>query len=271
MKKLFILFLTLSLKALAFHHYVIVIATYNNEASCERNLISALNQDYPHFRVICINDASTDSTRERIEKIVAEHEKGHLVHLINNETRQRALANYTNAIRNHTEDHEIIAILDGDDALSHRQVLQTLEEYYSDPDVWLTYGQFRFMSTGQQGWCCPMPNSVINAHAFRRWPHGPSHLRTFYSWLFKRIALSDLMLNGVFFEMTGDLAMMIPMIEMANHHFAFVEQVLYDYNDMNPISDHEISKELQLFYDHYIRSLSPYDALSTAPDWCQAF
>lgn len=267
MRQIFFLLLFLTIKAFAFHNFVIVIASYNNESSCERNLMSALGQDYPNYRIIYINDNSSDQTLEHVQRIIAEHDIDGRVQLIDNHKRYKALANYTNAIRNHTEDNEIIVILDGDDALSHRHVLSILDRYYNDPDIWLTYGQFRFMSNGQPGWCCPMPQSVIQAKAFRRWPHGPSHLRTFYSWLFKRISPSDLMLNGEFFEMTGDLAMMLPMIEMANHHFAFVKEVLYDYNDTNPISDHEVSKETQLFYDHYIRSLPPYEALSHSPLW----
>ncbi|MEX0961467.1 MAG: glycosyltransferase [Simkaniaceae bacterium] len=241
--------------------FVIVTASYNNEAFCKNNILSALNQKYDKYRIIYINDASTDQTLEIIQKIVAQKQKEHLVTIIDNPKRQRALANYTNAIHLHVEDDEIVVILDGDDRLANENVLSYLDKVYSKNDIWLTYGQFIQSYSGERGWCRPMPKKIVKENAFRQWQDGPTHLRTFYAWLFKAVSIDDLMLGGHFYQMTGDLAMMLPMIEMARDHFHFVSKVLYQYNDGNPLNDHKVSRQIQMLYDEHIRALPPYTPL----------
>ena len=61
--------------------------------------------------------------------------------------------------------------------------------------------------------------------------------------------------------MTGDLAAMMPMIEMAGERFKFIPDVLYTYNDTNPINDHKVSKELQRKIDIEIRGKKKYQRL----------
>jgi hypothetical protein len=58
--------------------------------------------------------------------------------------------------------------------------------------------------------------------------------------------------------MTGDMAMMLPMIEMANGHFQFIPDVLYIYNDNNPISEHKLDSSFQFQLSKYFRNLTPY-------------
>jgi hypothetical protein len=64
--------------------------------------------------------------------------------------------------------------------------------------------------------------------------------------------------------MTEDMAMMMPMIEMARDgHFLFVPHVLLIYNDANIINDHKVSESLQRAMDKYIRSKKPYDKIGS--------
>lgn len=243
------------------HKFAILIASYNNEAFCENNIRSALSQSYDKFRIIFINDASCDNTLEIVKGIVREEGKEELVTFIDNPTRRLALANYTEAIHKFVKNDEIVVILDGDDELAHRAVLRYLDKIYSEHDVWLTYGQFLAINSCEPGWCHPYPQEVITRNGFRNWQDGPSHLRTFYAWLFKLIDIKDLKLGEQYYMMTGDLAMMLPMVEMARYHMYCVNQTLYLYNDGNPLSDHNISRQLQVLYDKHIRSLPKYEAI----------
>src|SRR5690554_4964641 len=45
----------------------------NNAETLEANLKAILNQDYPDFEIILINDSSTDDSLEVIEKFQQEH------------------------------------------------------------------------------------------------------------------------------------------------------------------------------------------------------
>jgi hypothetical protein len=107
-----------------------------------------------------------------------------------------------------------------------------------------------------------MPRAIVRQNRFRDYQDIPSHLRTFYAKLFHQINVDDLMYNGEFMRMTGDMAAMIPMIEMArNGHFKFIPDILCLYNTQNPINDHKVSVDLQRALDRHIRSLSKYEAL----------
>jgi hypothetical protein len=72
-----------------------------------------------------------------------------------------------------------------------------------------------------------------------------SHLRTWKSWLWKKIEQSDLKdKNGKYWEVAGDLSFMYPMIEMSGEsHFKFIDEILYVYNESNPLNDHKINND----------------------------
>ena len=62
----------------------IIIPSYNNCQWYQRNLSSVIAQDYQNFRVIYIDDCSSDGTGELVEQFIAEHNSGNLTHLIRN-------------------------------------------------------------------------------------------------------------------------------------------------------------------------------------------
>src|SRR5689334_2918445 len=110
---------------------VVIIPSYNNRQWYERNLSSVVAQDYHKFRVIYVDDCSSDGTGDLIEKFIADNHSGNLIHLIRNSVRLGALQNLYNTI--HTcDDDEIVIILDGDDWLAHNEVLRKINEVYAD-------------------------------------------------------------------------------------------------------------------------------------------
>lgn len=240
---------------------MVVTASYNNSKWYQKNLDSILCQDHDDFHVLYIDDASPDGTGDLVEAYLKDHPKKDKVTLIKNEQRQGAMANQYDAIHS-CDDKAIIVIVDGDDFLTDAGVLSYINKVYTESDTWLTYGQFKEVPSGRRGFCCAMPPSVVQKNNFRGFNNIPSHLRTFYAGLFKRIKKEDLMHEGAFLQMCADIAMMFPMIEMArNGHFKFISKILYDYNASNPISDHRVSKKLQRKLDLVIRGRKRYEAL----------
>jgi len=140
-------------------------------------------------------------------------------------------------------------------------VLRHLNSVYANTHVWLTYGQFRSSMNGVLGFNKAIPREVVKNNRFRYHENQPSHLRTFYARLFKNIKKEDLLYQGDFFKMTYDLAIMIPMLEMAGSHHQFIPDVLYIYNEDNPISDHRVDRDLQRLLDRFIRDMEPYQLL----------
>jgi glycosyltransferase involved in cell wall biosynthesis len=244
--------------------FVILICSYNNANYVKKNIYSAVNQNYNNFRVVYIDDASTDGTCDILKSFIHKNGWSSLVTVIKNETRKGgALANHYYAIHQEVLDNEIVLLLDGDDCLANRGVLTYLDRVYSHPnqEIWMTYGQFRGIQSGELGFCCQYPADVIRDHTFRQFVHFPSHLKTFYAWLFKKIKKEDLLYKGDFYKMTGDLAITLPLIEMAKNHYKFIPEVLYWYNEGNPISDHQRSWDYQMELARYIRNLEPYQSL----------
>jgi glycosyltransferase involved in cell wall biosynthesis len=243
--------------------FEIIIPSYNNERWCVGNLLSAVRQKYPLFHITYINDCSTDATGTLVDAFIQAHNLQDKITVIHNTERKGALENLYNAIHA-CEDHKVIVTLDGDDMLAHDEVLHRLESIYANYNVWITYGQFQEWPNGRTGFCEAMPTDIVKKNAFRSHPNLPSHLRTFYAWLFKKIKRDDLVYRGTFYEMTWDQAMMYPMMEMAGERHAFIPDVLYHYNAINSISDHRVNKGLQGMLAQVIRSKNPYTRL---PAW----
>jgi len=243
---------------------VIISAGYNNKHYYKKMLDSVFNQSYKNWHLMYTDDCSSDGTGGLVEEYINQKGFDNKVTLIQNPTRLgSAIANQDSMIHR-CANSDIIVILDADDWFANANVLTYLNQVYADPAVWLTYGQFLDYPSGAKGFCCPMPAHVVKRNTFRQFPHLPSHLRTFYAGLFKRIHKEDLMLDGEFLCMTGDLAAMMPMIEMARDgHFRFIPHVLLIHNEENPLNDHKKSKALQRKIDLTIRSRPAYPTIES--------
>jgi len=239
---------------------VVVTTSFNNSEWYKKNLDSVFRQKYSNFCLIYVDDQSPDGTGNLVEQYITKNNLQEKATLIKNKNRHLALYNIYHAVHS-CENDAIIVSLDGDDWLAHPNVFSKLNEVYSDPNVWITYGQFKLSSSGEKGWCVNYPYEIVTDKQFREYGHIPSHLRTFYAGLFKKIRKIDLLHDGNFYAMSWDMAFMFPMMEMAHTHFKFIEDVLYVYNDSNPISDHMVSKELQRKLDLEIRDKPVYDSI----------
>lgn len=240
---------------------IIVTASYKNKEWYVRNLDSIFAQKYTNYHLIYVDDCSPDGTGDLVERYIKENGFTEKVTLIKNTVRKKALANLYTAIHM-CDDTAIIVTLDGDDWFAHDQVLVRINQIYSDPNVWLTYGQFKWWPSGQTGFVCLVPRKVIDENSIRKWSPTPSHLRTFYAGLFKKIRKEDLLYEGEFLAVTYDLAIMFPMIEMAGNHCKFIPEILMEYNIANPINDGKVALDLQAKMDHYLRALPVYKSLS---------
>ena len=219
---------------------VLIIASYNNHEWYEKNLDSVRLQNYSNFRAVYIDDASDDGTSSLVQSYIQKYGLEKLIKFIHNDTRKLALANQYAHIHE-CRDDEIIIILDGDDWFAHNDVLTRINQAYSDPNVWLTYGQFQVYPSDQIGFCKPTSTNYIKSNTCRYYAEGFSHLRTFYAGLFKKINIEDLQYKGEFYSTNADTAAMWPMVEMAREHILFIPEVLYIYNNYTSISDYKVN------------------------------
>jgi len=273
---------------------IVVIPSYNNRDWYEVNLQSVLQQNYTNFRIVYLDDASKDGTGDLVENYLQTHQihyntlESHLFLsqsieeaqentqlfksvadgsnfflLVKNFYRCGAMENLYRAI-NISEDESIIVTVDGDDWLAHPDVLSELNDLYSGQEVWYTHGIMSEYPSNSSWRSRPISPDVILNRTFRQ-SYCPSHLRTFYTWIFKKIKLEDLLYNGGFFVMTWDKAIMFPIAEMAGSRHAYVSKVSYIYNTANQINDDKVNAGFQVHLDQYIRRKTPYPLLESAP------
>lgn len=269
-------------------HFVLIVPSYNNQKWYQKNLDSLITQRYNHFRIIYINDGSTDNTGENVESFLQAknikyrvidfencpqlsimentrrfseqlNEKETFFILVNNRIRMGACGNLYRAIHS-CKDWEIAVTVDGDDWLVNNTVLANLNAYYENNYIWMTHGSLTEYPQGNSTWCERIPESYIERNAVREFKC-PSHLRTFYTWLYKKIHLEDLLYQGDFFPMTWDMAIMYPMTEMAARHHAFIPFPIYVYNIVNPINDNKVNAQLQRDLEQLIKSKTRYQPL----------
>jgi glycosyltransferase involved in cell wall biosynthesis len=237
--------------------FVIVIPSYNNIKWWHGNILSALQQQNKNFRIIYIDDASTDGTGTAVESWLKKNNIP-LINflLIRNERRHGALLNFYRAIHA-CDDNEIIVCLDGDDQLYNNQVLNRLTQEYKK-NILATYGQYQDFPGNKIGYC-----KLLNKDAsLRKQQFVLSHLRTFYAWLFKKIKIEDFLYEDKFYPMAWDLAIMYPLIEMAGTRYSFIPDILYRYNRANIINDHKVNGKMQHFLAKDIRNKISYTVLS---------
>lgn len=233
--------------------FTIVIVGFNNGATVEKTLSSVFAQNYEKYRVIYIDDASDDGSFDLARDLIYESDRLSEVTLVHNEARLGNLANLFRAVQTCPDD-EIVVVLQGEDWLAHEWVLQRLNAYYADPDLWLSLSQNIDFPTYQL-----TPPQDLKGGQFRMQPSIGSHLKSFYAGLFKKIRESDFIYAGTFLPACAELAYMTPMLEMGKEHFQFIPEVLC-VNNRNAIQKQD--RELQLRCEKFIRSLDPYPPLT---------
>ncbi len=244
---------------------VVIVPSYNNQQWYKHNLDSLFYQKYNNYRVIYINDCSSDSTGELVYAYIQQLGMSDRCMFIENSVRRGALANLYRAIHSCADD-EIMVTLDGDDWFVNDQVLARINKAYQDENIWLTYGQFKTYPQDTVGFCREVPPSIIQGNLFREYEWITSHPRTFYAALFKQVQLKDLLYEGNFFDVTWDMAFMYPMLEMAADHFKFIPDVMYAYNQGNVLNDFRQKVVRQIHCKYYVSSKEKYTRIVSLPN-----
>ena len=233
----------------------VVVPVFNAEKYIEKCLSSILKQSYKRFQVQVVDDCSTDNSYE-IAKSICKGNKN--FRLIRNNRRIGALNNISNLLNMNIKvpSKTVDIIVDGDDYLYSRDVLNILEEKYTQTNCLITYGTY-ISSKGIQG--KKYPKLVRKFNLFRKYFWYATHLKTFRHDLWLAINPKDLLnKKQEYFSVAGDLAIMFPMLEMAGNRQDFMSEILYFYNDDNPISDHKIRRKEQIIAAKEIRQKKRY-------------
>lgn len=247
--------------------YLFVVTARNAEKWIERCLESIVHaaEGWDVFLAV-VDDCSTDSTYTRasicLAKLQSDLQKEPRPKFAFDLKRcvQRAwsLNNVVAAIRREGLPGDVCVIVDGDDEFVS---LEGIDAAYK-AGAWLTYGNFRTTS-GQPNWMPPYPLAIRKAAAFRGYPWAVSHPKTFRFELFEKLTDDDLLLDGQWPHTAGDVALMLPMLEMAAERAVYVPEVGYVYNDESPDNDHRLDPGGQVRVRDLYRAKPPHQRLET--------
>ena len=214
----------------------IVVPFYNAEKWIMKCINGIKLQIHPHYICTFIDDMSTDKSVTLVERAIKGDPK---FKLIKNTEKKYALGNIAHALER-TECHldDVVILLDGDDWFSSSKSLKRLCREYEDEDCLLTYGSYVYFPRGTRGVePSQYPEDVIKSNSFRQDKWRASHLRTFKHSLWKHLNHDDLKYeDGVYYKMTYDQAIMLPLLEMAGPKSRYIPDILHVYNKANPLN-----------------------------------
>ncbi|ASU33542.1 hypothetical protein MuYL_1644 [Mucilaginibacter xinganensis] len=239
------------------HNKIVVIVPFYNASVFLNNCVKSLQmQDYDCFRVIFIDDASTDENRgfacpQNLDSVI-----------IRNTMQKGSLFNFNYAITEYCEPDDIVVCLDGDDLLTCPEALSYINDRYQQHDCWVMYGQYEACD-GTKGISAPFASPKDFGTLRTIWR--TSHIKTFRAGLFHCIAEQDPELacfkdkNGDWLNSAADAAIMFPLIEMAGfNRVLFNQKVLYSYNAANLLSHHHKDMVKQTENFDWVSSMRPF-------------
>ena len=230
---------------------VVITPVYNAERYIDKCIESVMSQDYKNYEMIIIDDASTDRTLEVAHRTLTKHKFLGEVKVVKNETNQGAVHNQIKTIKDNCSPDDIVMLLDGDDWLvNDPNVFNKFNNYYH-AGVEYTYGSCWSLADNIPLIAQPYPPEIKARKAYREykfnWNMPYPHLRTFLAKLV--LPLNDGLFQdeeGNWFRAGGDNATFYNIIEQADPDKVLcVPDIVYNYNDLNPINDYKVNGDEQ--------------------------
>ncbi len=225
---------------------VIISPTYNSEKYISNCIESVVSQDYDNYEMIVIDDASTDNTYN-----IAKQWESDKIKVIRNEENKGAVRNQIESIRKYCKEDDIVMFLDGDDSfINDNEILHFYNNLY-DGTTEFTYGSCYSMVDRIPLIAQNYPEEIKQKKEYRKykfnWNMPYTHLRTFKAGLLNNIDDSNFQdENKNWYKAGGDGSIFYSLIEQADpDKVKVVSDILYNYNDINPLNDYKINGDEQ--------------------------
>jgi len=231
---------------------IVVLVPFHNAAEFMKECYDSLiGQRYDNYRLHFLDDYSTDGSLDIIPD-------GPNIRKYRRNERMFPLKNiHLSLIGPELCVEDIILLVDGDDFLPHSEVFGRINELYNNAGCLMTYGQYRTYA-GHQGHCTAYDREEF--YQLRMLDYRASHLKTFRYRLFADFLAQDPRLTAYkdesdnFYSMTGDVALMYPLMEIAGYEKVFFnEEVLYIYRE-HSFNDSNLDRGRQIKNEMHIRS-----------------
>ena len=210
-------------------HFSIIVTGWNCEDQAEACLQSIVTQEGSFdYDIFWLDDASDDHTREVIQPFA----NNPRLHLFRNSTNRGAACCRWQLLGEIRDPQSICVLVDMDDQLAPGALRIVANVYRSNPDCWLTYGNF----IGDSGKVCQVAfydfqttqKKLYRSQRTFRCPH----LRTFRHFLLEGLTDADFQDDGGnWLLICTDVALMWPLLERCRpHNIVTVDRPIYVYN-----------------------------------------
>ncbi len=240
--------------------FVVLLISYGNIEKTKESLRSIFEQNYRNLRVLFVNQNRTQLAP--IQELIENYHQQHRVFFLKEFPGSQELQNIYNAILS-CQDREIVILMKEGDFFAHDWVLSSLDQVYANPDVWLSYGRHLLIPSYSPSGEKPFTMSDIIKKKQRKRTSFDFGLKSFYAALGKKVMLQDLLVEGGFYFSIEDFVIMMPMLEMASSHIAYLSDIHY-LEQSEPVLSQE-KKMVQTFLKPYFlqnfKKSEPYPTL----------
>jgi hypothetical protein len=173
------------------------------------------------------------------------------IKFITRDTNTGAVFNHLSALNTLVDSKDVVMLLDGDDWLVNNN---TIFHFYNDlyqQGAEFTYGSCWSLVDNIPLIAQDYPSAVKANRSYRNhkfaWNMPYTHLRTFSRKLFNDVSNEQFKdSNGNWLKAGGDGALFYEMIERADpNKIVAVKEIVYNYNDMNPLNDYKVNGDQQ--------------------------
>lgn len=226
------------------------------ELYIERSINSIIDQKESNWTLQIVLDPVDDAYA------IAKKYENEKIKVIQNNTIKKALYNHNLAFSElNCDDEDIIVTMDADDWLFSNDSLSIVKKYYDQyTDTLVTHGSWvGYPNSTAKTNCFPYTIEDWNK-GIRNVPWKGTQLRTMKYKVWKNINIEDFKdENNNFFTFCGDLAYMLPALEMAGpNRIKFIPEIIYVYNQETLFSEMKVDISLQQKMCRNIKSKKPY-------------
>lgn len=244
--------------------FCIVVPTLNNAKNFryQYNLQSMVNLDYKNFKIVIVDDASTDYTYELIKQWIEENEITHNIVVLTNEKRMTAVPNIHRAITQHCGKDDIVVLVDGDDELLGRYSLKVFNDLYQKHNAEVVYSNhiqfYTHIKQTYRGWSMDYSPEEKKNNLYRDVVQRIAHLRSFKARLYLAVKEADLKdEKGEWLASTYDEVICLPVLELSCGRIVYIEEFFYLYNFGIGTNDLQVDPVLQKNIANYVKEKKP--------------
>jgi len=199
--------------------------TYNSSFQLKELYESLKEQTNKNWNWVILNDMSTDDTY-KIAKEIESSDELERITVVNHEEKKYALRGICEYLSYYSDfSEQIIAIVDGDDAVCNENTVDIiLKEYNDNKDLDALWTAHTWDINGMNI-STEIPGNINPYH----YPWVSSHLKTFKVNTFKKIHEDNFKdLNGNWFERGYDQALYLPILHVAKER-KYLNEICYLY------------------------------------------